>query len=434
MHTKRFSIPDPIAGKIEFPEWLVNIKDEPAVRRMLTIRQLGLKAYIDFPGAIHTRYSHVLGAMHLAGKVVDILDEILRDDGKRRIAENLKESRTDLMAAGFLHDIAHGPFSHAVDYPLQVISGTNHEELAAVMIREHLPKDLSNWIDTEKVIKIIQGKHDYPFISQIINGQLDVDKLDYLLRDAHHVGLKYSFDLESFLSHYTVIGEESELTKCSLGLEDTLQATVTAELFLVIWKSMYDLVYHAQNSRIAEKMLEKSVLLGQTEEKLKTAFTLEYLKLDDEGLIEILRSLQGPSSDLANRAISNQLFKLEIDKKLTTEKFEMTEQFIAEATDSKNVARVSDNLSLKLNEKFQLKNYQLICDIVTSKSPQDIELDSSNGEEEEKNTLRARSTIVGHLTKRSRIKVYQDGMSSKQIKEKDIDTILKEAIEEEAES
>ena len=144
MFERRFSIPDPVAGKIEFPTWLKLIKDEPAVRRMLSIRQLGLKAYIDFPGAIHTRYSHALGAMQLAGRVVDILREIQADNGKKIVSENLLESRSDLMAAGFLHDVAHGPFSHAVDFALEEIAGTTHEELAGVMIRKNLPTDLAD--------------------------------------------------------------------------------------------------------------------------------------------------------------------------------------------------------------------------------------------------------------------------------------------------
>ena len=66
-------VPDPIHGSIEMPSWLINISKERSVRRMMFIRQLGLKAYVDYPGAIHTRYSHVQGVMHLAGRVVDLL-------------------------------------------------------------------------------------------------------------------------------------------------------------------------------------------------------------------------------------------------------------------------------------------------------------------------------------------------------------------------
>jgi HD superfamily phosphohydrolase len=432
MVQKRFSIPDPIAGKIEFPIWLIRIKDEKPVRRMLTIRQLGLKAYIDFPGAIHTRYSHVLGAMHLAGRVADILYAVEIDKGRTIVAENIRQSKDALMAAGFLHDIAHGPFSHAVDYALEVIAGKTHEELAKTLIREKLPSDLDNWVDLDKVIKIIEGKYDYPFVYQIINGPLDVDKLDYLLRDAHHVGLRYSFDLESFLGHYAVVGEESDLKKCSLGLEDTPQATVTAELFLVIWKSMYDLVYHAQNSRIAEKMLEKAVLLNKDATDITTAFTSDYLELNDDKLLDILRKHGGKAKEIVDQIMSDKLYELTFDEELTSEKFEMSPDFLAAATSAKKGYKVSDDLSAKINEKLNLQPYQIICDIVTGKSPQEIQIDVNNPEEEE-TTLRGRSKIVGDLIAQSRIKIYQDPNVSSRKSKQEVDTVLRDALTERGE-
>ncbi len=121
---------DPIHGRIEIPSWLTRIDRNPSVRRMMFIRQLGLKAYIDFPGAIHTRYLHGLGAMHLAGKISDLLAEKEKEKGHTSTAENLRDSKNTLMAAGFLHDIGHGPFSHAVDHAMHTISGRSHEDLA----------------------------------------------------------------------------------------------------------------------------------------------------------------------------------------------------------------------------------------------------------------------------------------------------------------
>ncbi len=128
---RRHVVPDPIAGKIELPSWLVRIKEEPAVRRMLFIRQLWLKAYIDFPGAIHTRYSHALGAMFLAEKTTDLLIQKMKR--KSNIEKSLESSKQQLIAAGFLHDIAHGPFSHAVDFAMRQISGKSHEDLVKIL-------------------------------------------------------------------------------------------------------------------------------------------------------------------------------------------------------------------------------------------------------------------------------------------------------------
>src|SRR5438132_11996443 len=107
----KLRFPDPIHGTIELPEWYPIVSNQPAVRRMLFIRQLGLKAYVDFPGAIHTRFSHALGVMQLAGRVVDSLAAKMQQ--KPTIVKNLTSNKQTVMAAGFLHDIAHGPFSHA---------------------------------------------------------------------------------------------------------------------------------------------------------------------------------------------------------------------------------------------------------------------------------------------------------------------------------
>ena len=297
---RKHVFPDPIAGKIELPPWLITIKEEPAVRRMLFIRQLGLKAYIDFPGAIHTRYSHALGVMFLANKTTELLIEKMNAKRNKSIENCLKARKNELIAAGFLHDIAHGPFSHSVDFAMWQISGKTHEELAKDVILECLPQDLSNLVDIQQVIKLIQDKHDYPFLSQIINGPIDIDKLDYLLRDAYHVGLKYSFDLDYFLNSYTILGDPENLCKCKLGIENTVQARATAELFLVLWKSMYDLVYHVEGSRIAEKMLEKAILLNKDDPTIKEQFSTaeSFVKLTDDELLKSLSSLGGQTSEL----------------------------------------------------------------------------------------------------------------------------------------
>ena len=224
---------------------------------MIFNRQLGLKAYIDYPGAIHTRYSHALGVMHLAGKIVDILSELESNKGLPEIPENLQANKNNIMAAGFLHDIGHGPFSHVVDFVLNKYGDKSHENMAYEIIKK-LPELENHGITIGKVNDIIINKHDYPFTRQIVNGPIDADKLDYLLRDVYHVGLKYSLDFEHFIRNFRVLGKDrSNLKQCDLGLSCSPEAIVSAEIFVVIWKSMYELVYQIKNSRIAEKMMEK---------------------------------------------------------------------------------------------------------------------------------------------------------------------------------
>ena len=107
--------PDPIHGTIELPDWFPIVANQESVRRMMFIRQLGLKAYVDFPGAIHTRFSHALGTMQLGRELVNMLSDELKKAGQPGKAANLAANLNTLMAAGFLHDIGHGPFSHAID-------------------------------------------------------------------------------------------------------------------------------------------------------------------------------------------------------------------------------------------------------------------------------------------------------------------------------
>ena len=186
--------------------------------------------------------------MHLSGKMVDILKWEQAKKGRTTISNNLKDNKNTIMALAFLHDIAHGPFSHALDYVLKTIGKKDHEEIAGNIILADL-KVLENYgIPIQSVVKIINKKHEYLFISSIINSQLDVDKLDYLLRDTHNIGYRYSFDLDHFLNLYTIVGNQDDFKTCLLGLKNTNEAIVTAEIFTLIWKSMYDLVYYIEDS------------------------------------------------------------------------------------------------------------------------------------------------------------------------------------------
>jgi len=425
---RRYVVPDPIAGTIELPTWLVKIKDEPAIRRMSFIRQLGLKAYVDYPGAIHTRYSHSLGTMYLASKLTDLLIQKMNDRGKRILADNLNTNRSNIMAAGFLHDIAHGPFSHSVDFALKKITGKTHQDLAEDVVKNHLPPDLDNWVNRDQLVKIIRGIHDYPFISEIIDGPIDVDKLDYLLRDAYHVGLRYSFDLDHFLRSHTILGDEENLRTCKLGLENNQQSIVVTELFLVVWKSMYDIVYHIRDSRIAEKMLEKAILINKDNESIRKLFTdINYfLDLDDEKLLSSLSNAGEISKNIVKSIRENKIFKVILEVDLNQEIFEMSPEFI---TSLKDEDEVCDHISKIINDTYKQENYNYICDIITSKSPKEIHINEKDEETGDYVILRNKSSIVGAIQALRRMLIYANP-SLENIPEKEsIFKSVKEIIE-----
>ena len=429
--SQSYYFPDPIQGTIELPPWLINIKDEPVIRRMMSIRQLGLKAYMDFPGAIHTRHSHALGTMHLAGRMSEMLSKKMLNKGKHVLAKNLDDNRNNIMAAGFLHDIAQPPFSHAADFVLKKIVGKSHEELCGDIIASKIPSDIENWgITKSSVIQLIGPRtHSYPFLSHIINGPLDSDKLDYLLRDAYHVGLKYSFDLDNFLRWYVVLGEEENLEHCVLGLDLTKQAIVTAELFLVIWKSMYELVYFAEQSRIAEKMLEKAFLMCKDDPVIKEMFDIDnYVKGNDESMLSQLKKMGNGVVQLLAAENPKLLYSKKLEVELTKKNFRMTTRFLAELENQPD--ELSEQLSLRLAEGLRQEKYSLICDIIKSKAPKKIYLDNS-GTGESEIELSTKSDIVGELKAKNLLKIYVAPTILKKIDYTHMSATVKKLVEEE---
>jgi HD superfamily phosphohydrolase len=411
------------------PDWLVKISKEKSVRRMMFIRQLGLKAYIDYPGAIHTRYSHVLGVMNLAGKVIDMLADLEKKKGRPETANSLQNNKNNVMAAGFFHDIGHGPYSHVVDYILKKYAKKSHENIAYEIIKRF--EEIENHgITINKVKEIINGTHPYPFLSQVVNGPIDADKLDYLLRDAHHVGLKYSLDLDHFINNFRILGiDSSQLTRCELGLEDIGEAIVTAEIFLVIWKSMYDLVYHVEDSRIAEKMLEKAIILRIDNDKdfgKHFADIDTFIQLNDERLFEALKDGPGLSKELTEGIEDNKLYTKILDQELSAPAFTMSAKFISELDHSDDLA---DKMSFKLTEelKFYAK-YEIICDIVKSRIPAAIHLRSYDRDSGEPIELKSKSLIVGAIKEKARIKIYVKSTLSKKIDENFISKPLRDIV------
>jgi len=403
-------IPDPIHGHITFPDWLSEIENYPSVRRMIYIRQLGLKSSIDFPGAIHNRYGHSLGAMHLAGVLVDRLVAKMNDLGNPKIRENLENNKNNLMAAGFLHDIAHGPFSHAVDFVLRKTTNITHEELSEKIINEDLKDSLTrHGLNPESIIQIINKKHDFKFISGIINSPLDVDKLDYLLRDAYHVGLKYGFDLDHFVTSYTVLGDDAALSECKLGLSDDPNAQVTAEIFVIIWKGMYDLVYHIRESRIAEKMLEKAALLEiEAGGELKKYFTDKklLLTLEDERLRSLLeKSTVNYTKKLEERIRNRKLFKSIPDVKLY-DNSDIDSNFILQISAAGDeIDEISDRMTKNLCTELGFDDYRVICDIVKTRVPGNIFIDNKS---EEPDDLQNKSEIIKAIKQRNTMRIYVD--------------------------
>jgi HD superfamily phosphohydrolase len=419
---------DPIHGNIEMPRWLVRIKDEPSIRRMTDIKQLGLKAFIDFPGAIHTRYLHSLGTMHLAGKLIDLLIEKEETSGRLNLKENLRNNKNSLMAAGFLHDIGHGPFSHVLDFILEKCFDTDHQEIATKIVKNSF-KDIleEDSIPADVVCQIIKGEHKFPFLSEIINNAMDVDKVDYLIRDSYFVGLRYSFDLGHFLRQITVCGEGEKLEEYKLVLENTLEARVSTELFLLIWKALYDLVYHVESSRIAEKMLEKAILVAiEADKDFKNEMNdiNSYVQINEHNLLERLRIIENFPQSIVDRIRKNDLYRQEFDDKLEAPNFNLNEDFLESL---RKPDFVSEAMTQKLNES-ESNSYSIICDIIRTKVPKDIFV---NKLDEEGEPLPIKSSVIEALKKEElSIKLYVEPEFILEKKKKFVKETVKKEIQQ----
>lgn len=173
---KRKIINDPVYGFISIPTPLLfQLIEHPYFQRLRRIKQLGM-THLVYPGAMHTRFQHSLGAMHLMSEAMACLSDKGHD-----ITEHEKES---VMIAILLHDIGHGPFSHALEH--SIVENIQHEEISLQFLKK-LNEEFDGRLST--AIEIFTGTYHKSFLHQLVSGQLDMDRLDYLQRDSFYCGV-----------------------------------------------------------------------------------------------------------------------------------------------------------------------------------------------------------------------------------------------------
>ncbi|MFO7723136.1 MAG: HD domain-containing protein [Bacteroidales bacterium] len=234
MTTKRKIINDPVHGFITVSGGIVfEIIDSAWFQRLRRIKQLGL-THLVYPGALHTRFHHALGAMHLMREAI----ETLRSKGHTITTE---EEEGALFAI-LLHDMGHGPFSHALEYTL--VEGVSHEAIS-LLFMERLNAKYHGALDI--AIEIFRGTYPKSFLHQLVSGQLDVDRLDYLKRDSFFTGVSEG-----------VIGTE-RIIKMLNVVDDQLvieqKGIYSVEKFLLARRLMYWQVYLHKTVLAAESML-----------------------------------------------------------------------------------------------------------------------------------------------------------------------------------
>lgn len=225
---------DPLYGFVTIPSELIfDIIQHPYFQRLRRIRQLGASDYV-YPGALHTRFQHAIGSMHLMSKAMDGLR------GKN-IDITDKEYESGLIAV-LLHDIGHGPFSHALECSL--LQGIQHESLSFLLMK-HLNEEFNGMLDT--ALKIFQNTYQKKFLHQLVSSQLDVDRMDYLQRDSFFTGVSEgTVGVERILEMLNVVDDD-------IVVEE--KGIYSIENFLSSRRLMYWQVYLHKTSLGAERML-----------------------------------------------------------------------------------------------------------------------------------------------------------------------------------
>lgn len=241
MAKTRKIINDPVFGFLSIPDGvLFQILQHPYLQRLNRIRQLGLSFFV-YPGAMHSRFLHSLGAMHLMREAIGSL----REKG----VEITDNEATASMAAILLHDVGHGPFSHVMEHTL--VEGITHEEISLMMM-EKMRDELAEQ-DRELLnlaIAIFKDEYSKHFLHQLISSQLDVDRLDYLCRDSFFCGVTEGSVASARILKMMNVTADGHLVVEAKGI-------YSVEKFLVARRLMYWQVYLHHTSVAAEQLLIK---------------------------------------------------------------------------------------------------------------------------------------------------------------------------------
>ena len=339
---------DAVHGFVSFEgdEELVipRLMDTPEMQRLRRIRQLGV-ASVAFPGAEHTRFAHAIGAAHVMKLLLARLRQI---HGELPFWQQVTSERAqDALAAAFLHDAGHGPLSHLFE---DAIPGTSHHEAwtekiildpstgvhqVLIGIDPHMP---------ERVAALVRGEHPLPYLARAVSGTLDVDRCDYLLRDAHSTGVRYGvFDLDWLfrsLRFQPIVARRPTLDGGAPGPSGMAQAPGLAidgakglpaiEAFILARLFMFQQVYLHKATRSAEWMIRTvlgraSALIADGQRLVGTPRAIEltahgappaladYLELDDAALTVAMHAWESsqdpPLADLCKRVRARALFK-----------------------------------------------------------------------------------------------------------------------------
>ncbi len=329
INNKKKIFNDPIYGLIRFPhKILYQIIDHPYFQRLRRISQQALSHYV-YPGAMHTRFQHALGATQLMCRALDILHS--------KGIKISKQEHEAVCIAILLHDIGHGPFSHALEH---VLADVHHEEISLHIIKK-IGKELRH--DFKLALEIYTGQYHRAFLHQLVSGQIDVDRMDYLTRDSFYSGVA-----EGIIGYDRII-MMMDVRNDRLVIEE--KGVYSIEKFLMARRLMYWQVYLHKTVISAEIMLisilKRAKFLAEKEIPLPTSSELDYflatkqsqqsllneenfinnfVQLDDIDILWMIKKSIHHSdkilSHLCKNLIDRKLLKVRNAEKMTLEEYE----------------------------------------------------------------------------------------------------------------
>ncbi|HMC00296.1 MAG TPA: HD domain-containing protein [Flavobacteriaceae bacterium] len=312
---------DPIYGFITIPDSLIfELIEHKYFQRLRRISQMGL-SYLVYPGAHHTRFHHAIGCVHLMQKSINVLRF------KGVIISEAEEKA--LYVAILLHDIGHGPFSHAMEN--SIVNGLSHEDISLIFM-EHLNEEFNS--NLTLAIKIFKGEYERKFMYQLISSQLDMDRADYLKRDSFYTGVaEGNINSERLITMLNVVDNK-------LVIEE--KGVYNVEKFLISRRFMYWQVYLHKTSLVAEqlliKVLKRAKEISKSGVELKCSDSLSYFlnneishnnfdlntlnifsNLDDYDIVSAMKEWQFCNdfvlSNLCEMLINRHLLKIKIKNK-----------------------------------------------------------------------------------------------------------------------
>ncbi len=329
---------DPVHGLVSFEaeeeEIVEALLETKELQRLRGVRQLGLTS-LAYPGADHTRFSHAVGTAHVMRHFIARIRSI---DGDLPCWQRLTSERArEALAAALLHDVGHGPFSHLFESALP--DGVHHEQWSTRIVLDESTEvnQVLRRYDSalpQRVADLISGQHELPYLARAVSGMFDVDRCDYLLRDAHFTGVNYGrYDLEWLLRSFCLGSAESLGQAPGLSIDGT-KGLPAIESFTLARLFMFQQVYFHKASRASEFLLTRildrvrNLLLDGTDVRgvpstlrnliLGPGNTSEtslhqYLRLDDSiiwsAFSEFTEARDPVLADLSRRLLHRKLFK-----------------------------------------------------------------------------------------------------------------------------